>query len=301
MRDYRNATAWEFVAESIEAKMKWFARQLRYKDKTTDIEKWARSMSLLIELLQRTKVAGERGSGCRAEIKRMQPQRRKLTISPPCKISLGGIVCGLKGTEELVETKDRAQVMMEVEENDEVPRVGTRPIIDLNSGGTDVRETELPKRRRVNEGREHPMIDWDVDARSEATNDKLAEQMEVLLGQNSKVNEVMDMITKVSHKPDENEEQLVLKCSKGHELKLLRIGVDLDIKTTIWVCDTCGIEGGPDGWEATWQCKVCGLDTCQKCMQKKLIGNLLDRGMKENKEQEAGIDWAAMGVNWDTN
>ena len=89
--------------------------------------------------------------------------------------------------------------------------------------------------------------------------------------------------------------------SEGHELKLLRIGVDLDIKTMTWVCDTCGIEGGPDGWDATWQCKVCGLDTCQKCMQKKLIGNLLDRGMKENKEQEAGIDWAAMGVNWDTN
>ena len=150
MRDYKYATAEEFVAESIQAKMKWFARQLRYKDNPTEIETWARSMSLLIDLLKRTNVVGEKGIGGGTVKKRIPPQMRKLTISPPCEITLhqakvascivvsGQVtskgsesiaakqlepkkIWGLKGTEKLVETKERPQVMMEVEDNDGVP------------------------------------------------------------------------------------------------------------------------------------------------------------------------------------
>ena len=46
---------------------------------------------------------------------------------------------------------------------------------------------------------------------------------------------------------------------------------------------------------------MCGFDTCQNCVQNSLIGNWSDKRTKEHKEQVAGIDWMAMGVNWDTN
>jgi len=58
MRDYRSISADAFVAESIEMKMRWLARRLRWWDKIDEIEQWESTVASLKDLLQRSRLDG---------------------------------------------------------------------------------------------------------------------------------------------------------------------------------------------------------------------------------------------------
>ena len=88
MRDYRYMSGEDFVAGSIEMKMKWLARQLRFRDKPAEIDEWVRSMSSLINLLRKINVKETNGSEHTAERKQWMPTETNFTLSAPCKISL---------------------------------------------------------------------------------------------------------------------------------------------------------------------------------------------------------------------
>ena len=47
------------MADSVKIKMKWLARQLRYRDGLAEIEDWVRSITSLVDLLTKIKVTGE--------------------------------------------------------------------------------------------------------------------------------------------------------------------------------------------------------------------------------------------------
>ena len=77
-------TAPEFVAESIEMKMRWLARQLRLTDTTADIELWVKAITLLENLLLRLHEDCKRKTISLAA-NGTQPRKRScFTISAPC-------------------------------------------------------------------------------------------------------------------------------------------------------------------------------------------------------------------------
>ena len=79
MRDFRTVTAREVVAESIEMKVRWLARQLRLTDTTADIELWVKAITLLENLLLRLQ------EGCKLKLfhwQDMEHNRGKERVSP---------------------------------------------------------------------------------------------------------------------------------------------------------------------------------------------------------------------------
>lgn len=74
--------------------------------------------------------------------------------------------------------------------------------------------------------------------------------------------------TEVDHSSsDENSEELVLECSEGHEMRLLRIGNDADESGhLIHYCDACESRLEGSG-ESIWRCTFCDFDLCQTCAQ----------------------------------
>ena len=63
MRDYRTISAAEFVAECIEMKLRWLARQLRWVDKPAEIEAWVSSVTAITNLLWKIKDQPSTGNG----------------------------------------------------------------------------------------------------------------------------------------------------------------------------------------------------------------------------------------------
>jgi len=55
MRDYRTISASKFLAECIEMKLRWLARQLRRVDKPAEIEAWVSSVTAVTNLLWKIK------------------------------------------------------------------------------------------------------------------------------------------------------------------------------------------------------------------------------------------------------
>ena len=55
MRDYQTISAAEFVAECIEMKLRWLARQLRRVDKPAEIEAWVSTVTAITNLLRTRK------------------------------------------------------------------------------------------------------------------------------------------------------------------------------------------------------------------------------------------------------
>ena len=84
MRDYRSITATEFVAESIEMKMRWLARRLRWTDKTEEIEQWAKVVATLENLRQRMNGDCKRSSVRNSRRQSAWPRKSEhYTISAP--------------------------------------------------------------------------------------------------------------------------------------------------------------------------------------------------------------------------
>ena len=84
MRDYRPITATEFVAESIEMKMRWLARRLRWTDNTEEIEQWAKVVATLENLRQRLKGDCKRSTVRNSHRQRAWPRKSEnYTISAP--------------------------------------------------------------------------------------------------------------------------------------------------------------------------------------------------------------------------
>lgn len=67
---------------------------------------------------------------------------------------------------------------------------------------------------------------------------------------------------------DEVSEELILECSEGHEMRLLRIGKEADESGhLIHYCDACESKLEEGGGEPIWRCTFCDLDLCQVCAQ----------------------------------
>lgn len=75
--------------------------------------------------------------------------------------------------------------------------------------------------------------------------------------------------TEVDHSsPDEDCEKLVLECSEGHEMRLLRIGDEADESGhLIHYCDACETKLEAGGGESIWRCTFCDFDLCHTCAQ----------------------------------
>ena len=82
--------------------------------------------------------------------------------------------------------------------------------------------------------------------------------------------DLMNELKELKEWQDNNTEQLMLKCSEGHEMKLFRIGEELDEngQVTDYVCDACERVHVAGGEEAIWHCTSCGFDLCQTCAHK---------------------------------
>ena len=83
MRDYTTISDEEFVAESIEMKLRWLARQLRKIDKAEEIERWVLSVTSVHDLLR--KIITERVSCLKKTSARLKPQLQwqRWSISAP--------------------------------------------------------------------------------------------------------------------------------------------------------------------------------------------------------------------------
>jgi len=79
--------------------------------------------------------------------------------------------------------------------------------------------------------------------------------------------------TEIDHSSsDEVSEELVLECSEGHEMRLLRIGNEADESGhVIHFCDACESKMEEGGGEAVWRCTFCDFDLCQFCAQQDSI------------------------------
>jgi len=67
---------------------------------------------------------------------------------------------------------------------------------------------------------------------------------------------------------DEQSEELILECSEGHEMRLLRIGKEADESGhLIHFCDGCESKLEEGGGESVWRCTFCDLDLCLVCAQ----------------------------------
>jgi len=75
--------------------------------------------------------------------------------------------------------------------------------------------------------------------------------------------------TEVDHSSsDELSEEMVLECSEGHEMRLLRIGNEADESGhLIHYCDACESKLEEGGGEPVWRCTFCDFDLCQTCAQ----------------------------------
>lgn len=67
---------------------------------------------------------------------------------------------------------------------------------------------------------------------------------------------------------DEFSEELVLECSEGHQMRLLKIGDEVDESGhLIHYCDACQSKLEASRGEAIWRCTFCDFDLCQTCAQ----------------------------------
>ena len=125
MRDYRALSAHVFVGECIEQKMKWLGRQLRITDTAREIEKWAKMMSLLSDLLWK--------------LKNQHRSFRKLDLEIQTTPTIGVFEAelskeaeGLSGIEMNIEDA-KWSVQPEVELNEDGPESNhTPPLADTN-------------------------------------------------------------------------------------------------------------------------------------------------------------------------
>ena len=113
-------TAPEFVAESIEMKMRWLARRLRKTDTTVDIEQWVKAITLLENLLQRLQGGCKRKPLCFAGHGTQPRKRTCFTISAPCSTDSKG---GEFGSDNRV--SPRTSIEVEVAESKPEKNKGT--------------------------------------------------------------------------------------------------------------------------------------------------------------------------------
>ena len=134
MRDYRSVPAIEFVAESIEMKMRWLARRLRWTDSTEEIGQWVKVIASLNELLEKLKldVSSYRKRTFNHQSK-PTPMRKSYIISEPCTVDCKCNDTGSENRKIPRTVGDLRSEEMEVEVVEKIPKPLQRTDGDLIS------------------------------------------------------------------------------------------------------------------------------------------------------------------------
>ena len=151
MRDYTTISAEEFTTESIQMKMRWLARRLRYTDKAEEIQQWVKVVASLKDSLKEliADMAGKSNPRCAST-----KMTRNYTISAPTTVEYAireiATHCRPnKGTNELMRCRK-----LEMEDNVLENEVALRnpqevEVLDKEVGWENTQDIDVPDKEDI--------------------------------------------------------------------------------------------------------------------------------------------------------